>query len=51
MKVNYAAQILSSTVANALELMYGDNVSETINFIRNMNRFFDCMNVRNLFEG
>lgn len=51
MKVNYAAQILSSSVANALELMYGDNVSETINFIRNMNRFFDCMNVRNLFEG
>lgn len=51
MKVNMAAQVLSFTVANALEMLYGDNISETVNFLRVMNRFFDCMNVRNLFEG
>ncbi|CAC5389786.1 THAP9 [Mytilus coruscus] len=51
MKVNIAAQVLSSTVANALEMMYGDNVTETVNFIRIMNKFFDCLNVRNLYEG
>ena len=51
MKVNLAAQILSSTVANSLEMCYGDTVSETINFIRHMNKFFDCLNVRNLYEG
>ena len=49
MKVNLAAQVLSSTVA--LEMMYDDNVTETVNFIRMMNRFFDCLNVRNLYEG
>ncbi|CAC5368332.1 THAP9 [Mytilus coruscus] len=51
MKVNIAAQVLSSTVANALEMMYGDNVTETVNFIRIMNKLFDCLNVRNLYEG
>ncbi|XP_076084495.1 uncharacterized protein LOC143055247 [Mytilus galloprovincialis] len=51
MKVNLAAQILSDTVANALEELYDEQVSETVNFIRNMNKFFDCMNVRSLFEG
>lgn len=51
MKVNLAAQILSDTVANALEELYDEQVSGTVNFIRNMNNFFDCMNVRSLFEG
>ena len=51
MKVNLAAQVLSSTVANALEMMYGDNVAETVNFIRHMDKFFDCLNVRHLYEG
>ncbi|CAC5363149.1 THAP9 [Mytilus coruscus] len=51
MKVNLAAQVLSSTVANALEMMYGDNVSETVNFPRIIDKFFDCLNVRNLYEG
>ncbi|XP_076091095.1 uncharacterized protein LOC143063058 [Mytilus galloprovincialis] len=51
MKVNLAAQVLSSTVANALEMMYGDNVSETVNFLRIIDKFFDCLNVRNLYEG
>ncbi|CAG2199465.1 THAP9 [Mytilus edulis] len=51
MKVNLAAQILSGSVANALEHLYDDSVSETVLFIRNFNKFFDCLNVRNLFEG
>jgi len=51
MKVNLAAQVLSKTVADALELFYGDGVSETVKFIRHMNNFFDCLNVRSIFEG
>jgi hypothetical protein len=44
-KVNMAAQVLSFTVANALEMLYGDNISETVKFLRVMNRFFDCINM------
>lgn len=51
MKVSLAVQILSGTVANALEEFYGENVSETVHFIRTFNKFFDCLNVRNLLEG
>ncbi|XP_033730198.1 LOW QUALITY PROTEIN: uncharacterized protein LOC117319517 [Pecten maximus] len=46
MKVNLAAQVLSSSVGNALEELYGDSVNETVAFIRNFNKFFDCLNVR-----
>ncbi|XP_046375844.2 uncharacterized protein LOC124148655 [Haliotis rufescens] len=51
MKVNLAAQVLSKTVADALEDLYGDHVAETVKFIRHMNRFFDCLNTRNLEEA
>ena len=51
MKVNLAAQVLSSSVASALEVLYGEQVSETVNFIRHMDKFFDCLNTRNLNEG
>ena len=51
MNVRLAAQVLSSTVANALELRYGDYVSETVLFIKNMNKFFDILNVKNLTES
>jgi hypothetical protein len=51
MKVRLAAQVLSSTVANALELMYDSRVQETVKFIRHMDKFFDCLNSRNLGEG
>lgn len=51
MKVSLAVQILSGTVANALEEFYGEKVSETVHFIRTFNKFFDCLNVRNLLEG
>lgn len=51
MKVNLAAQLLSGSVANALEHLYDESLSETILFIRNFNKFFNCLNVRNMFEG
>ena len=52
MKVNYAAQIFSASVAKLLEEEFDDaEVSETCKFIRHMNRFFDCLNTRNLYEG
>ena len=51
MKVNLAAQVLSSTVADAVEMLYGENTAETVKFIRHMNKFFDCMNVHSLSEA
>ena len=51
MKVNLAAQVLSGTVANALEFTYGDQMAPTVNFIRMMDRWFDMMNSRNLSEA
>ena len=51
MKVNIAAQVLSNTVAHQLEKEYGDKVAGTVQFIRHMNHFFDCLNTRNLFEA
>ena len=51
MKVNLAAQIFSRRVGLHLMSVYGDEVRETVNFINHMNRFFDCLNVRNLYEG
>jgi len=32
MKVNLAAQVKSDSVANALEMLYGDEMSETVFF-------------------
>ena len=51
MKVNLAAQVISDSVANALEMLYGDEMSETVFFIRTFNKFFDCLNVRSVWEG
>ena len=44
MKVKYAAQILSATVAQDLEDQGWDEASETIFFIRFVNDWFDCLN-------
>ena len=49
MKVSLAAR--SSTVANALEFVYGDETAETVTFVRHMNKFFECLNVRSLYEA
>ncbi len=51
MKVNLAAQVLSSTVAIALRQLYIDgSAEETARFCEMMNRFFDCLNVQSTSE-
>ena len=40
--------MLSSTVADALTLMGNEDISAT--FLRMMDAFFDCMNVRNVTD-
>jgi len=40
-----------STVANALEHCYGPSVQATVDFIRMMDKWFDVLNVKNLYEG
>ncbi|KAK3924773.1 DNA transposase [Frankliniella fusca] len=44
MKVRYAAQILSATLAQDLEDQEWPETKETVKFIRNCNKFFDCLN-------
>ena len=51
MKVSLAAQVLSSTVSNALDHVYGERVSNTAKFVRIMDKWFDVMNVKHLNEG
>ena len=51
MKVNLAAQVMSNTVAKALELKYGNEVAATVEFISHINKWFDLMNVRSLREA
>ena len=43
--------MLSSTVADALTFHDDDATTETRKFIRLMDDFFDCLNVRNDTEG
>ena len=38
-------------MAVGLELKFGDFARETIKFIRNMDRFFDCFNVSSFTKG
>uniref|UniRef100_A0ABM0MSA0 Uncharacterized protein LOC102808321 n=1 Tax=Saccoglossus kowalevskii TaxID=10224 RepID=A0ABM0MSA0_SACKO len=51
MKVKYAVQVLSTRVANAVEAFYGNGHQATVTFIRNFDKFFDCLNVRSMEEG
>ena len=44
-------QVLSNSVANALNYFNLDKTAETEEFVRKFNRFFDCMNVRSMTEG
>ena len=44
-------QVLSSTVADALTFEDRDDTIETRQFIRMMDMFFDCLNVRNTVDG
>ena len=44
-------QVLSETVASVLQILNKDNTVETRLFIRNMDRFFDCLNVKSPRQG
>ena len=44
-------QVLSNSVAEALELENHPGTKETRRFVRTFNRFFDMLNVRSLKEG
>ncbi|XP_071964864.1 uncharacterized protein [Antedon mediterranea] len=51
MRVDLATQVLSTSMANAMESMdenTGTSHSSTIAFIRMVDKFFDCLNVRKL---
>lgn len=42
---------MSETVANGLKTVVGDKASETVLFVKMMDRFFDCLNVNNFSTG
>ena len=44
-------KVFSKSVADALLLMGDDETCETEMFVRHMDTFFDCLNVRALTEG
>ena len=44
-------QVLSSSVASALEYYGEHDTSETQLFVKHFDRFFDCLNVRCTLEG
>ena len=50
MKVSYATQVLSSSVANLLNKDY-PGTEATAKFCKYFDQFFDCVNVRHLHEG
>ncbi|XP_077861638.1 uncharacterized protein LOC144342249, partial [Saccoglossus kowalevskii] len=43
--------VLSSRVANALAAFHANGNQATIKFVRNFDKFFDCLNVRSMKEG
>ena len=50
MRVDLAAQVLSTTVANVLNLYGGPECYATAKFCNMMNDFLDCLNVRSSTE-
>ena len=44
-------QVMSSTVADALTYDNNDDTTETRLFIRLIDEFFDCLNVKSVLEG
>ncbi len=49
--VTLPLQVLSETVANGLKIYAGpEDTSETEKFVRTFDKFFDCLNGRNLKE-
>ena len=51
MRVGLAAQVLSKTVSSVLRKFFGENSNATADFCENVNKFFDCFNVRSPKEG
>lgn len=51
MRVDLAAQVLSSTVAEAIKLTRTKEAMETAWFIEKMDKFFDCFNVSSFEVG
>ena len=41
---------MSKSVADAIALEEDESLTETERFVRNFNKFFDCMNIRCLTE-
>lgn len=46
----HSIQVLSKSVADGLAYFGVDDTTETEVFVRNFDRFFDCLNVRSLSE-
>ena len=44
-------KVLSEQVAHALDRTDRDDVSETVKFVRYMDKFFDCLKVTNFNTG
>lgn len=51
MRVDLTAQVLSESVASAMKLTGGPEVSETVRFVEMFDKFFDCLNVNNFTTG
>ena len=51
MRVNLAAQVLSSTVYKVLDKFGDASVCETVKLCYYMDMFFDCLNVRSMNEA
>ena len=51
MRVNLAAQVLSSSMASVLKSFGPPDAVATAEFCEKMDKFFDCFNVRNTTEG
>jgi hypothetical protein len=51
MRGDLAAQVLSSSVANAFDFIGQQQMAGTQKFLSMMDKFFDCLNVKNCTEG
>ena len=49
--VSFAVQVLSSTFANVLKNYYDKETNGTAKFCKYIDKFFDCLNVRNKVES